>query len=141
MAMERAISERDLHFKSARLLLQRVAEADATVAFQSTQMSGNGIRVFAQVFGEDTQLEYLNGLATQLAKFEKTVALLGTSAAGHLFFAQHPSSGKDMNALMRQVFAQFSGKGGGTRDFARGKLNDGAQAEKAVALGFHFTVR
>jgi alanyl-tRNA synthetase len=38
---------------------------------------------------------------------------------------------------LKQVFAQFAGKGGGTRDFARGKLNDGAQAEKAVVLGFH----
>jgi alanyl-tRNA synthetase len=39
-----------------------------------------------------------------------------------------------MNALLKQVLAQFPGKGGGTRDFARGKLNDAAQAEKAVAL-------
>ena len=33
-----------------------------------------------------------------------------------------------------QVLAQFAGKGGGSRDFARGKLNDASQAEKAVAL-------
>jgi alanyl-tRNA synthetase len=39
-----------------------------------------------------------------------------------------------MNALLKQVLAQFSGKGGGTRDFARGKLNDPAHAEKAVAF-------
>jgi alanyl-tRNA synthetase len=136
-SVQRAISERDAHFKNARALLQRVAEADAVIALQSTQMNANGVRVIAQVFEEDTQLEYLNGLATQLAKFEKTMALLGTSAAGHLLFAQHPSAGKDMNALLKQVFAQFAGKGGGTRDFARGKLNDGAQAEKAVVLGFH----
>jgi alanyl-tRNA synthetase len=32
------------------------------------------------------------------------------------------------------VLAQFPGKGGGTRDFARGKLTDPAQAEKAVAF-------
>jgi alanyl-tRNA synthetase len=35
---------------------------------------------------------------------------------------------------LKVVFAKFAGKGGGTRDFARGKLNDAAQAEKAVAF-------
>jgi alanyl-tRNA synthetase len=69
-----------------------------------------------------------------LAKSEKTVALLSRSADGQLLFAQHPETGKDMNALLKQVLAQFAGKGGGTRDFARGKLTDAAQAEKAVAL-------
>jgi alanyl-tRNA synthetase len=51
-----------------------------------------------------------------------------------LIFAQHASAGQDMNGLLKQVFAQFAGKGGGTRDFARGKLADAAQAEKAIAL-------
>jgi len=36
--------------------------------------------------------------------------------------------------LLKQVFAQFAGKGGGTRDFARGKLSDAAHAERAVAV-------
>jgi alanyl-tRNA synthetase len=36
--------------------------------------------------------------------------------------------------MLKQVLEQFAGKGGGTRDFARGKLSDAAQAEKAVAL-------
>jgi alanyl-tRNA synthetase len=76
----------------------------------------------------------LSQFATQLAKADKTIALLGRSACGHLIFAQHPSAGKDMNALLKQVFAKFEGKGGGTRDFARGKLSDAAQAGKAVAL-------
>ena len=134
VSVERAISERDLHFKNARVLLQRVAEADAAAALQSGERNANGLRVVAQAFGEETQPEYLNSFATQLAKAEKTVALLGRSACGHLIFAQHPSAGKDMNALLKQVLAQFPGKGGGSRDFARGKLNDATQAEKAVAL-------
>jgi alanyl-tRNA synthetase len=133
-SVQRAISERDLHFKNARGLLQRVAEVDAAAALQSGEMSANGLRVVAQVFGEETQPEYLNGFATQLAKVEKTIALLARSAGGDVIFAQHPSTGKDVNALLKQVLAQFPGKGGGTRDFARGKLNDAAQAEKVVAL-------
>jgi alanyl-tRNA synthetase len=76
----------------------------------------------------------LNHFATQLAKSEKTIALLSRSADGQLLFAQHPAGGKDMNALLKQVFAEFPGKGGGTRDFARGKLNDAGSAAGAVAL-------
>ena len=133
-SVQRAISERDLHFKNVRGLLQRLAEADAAVALQSAELDGNGVRVVARAFGEETQAEYLSNLATQVAKTKKTVALLARSASGDLFFAQHSSAGKDMNALLKQVLAQFAGKGGGTRDFARGKLNDAAQAKKAVAL-------
>jgi alanyl-tRNA synthetase len=39
-----------------------------------------------------------------------------------------------MSALLKQVLAQFAGKGGGTRDFARGKLTDASQADEAVSL-------
>jgi alanyl-tRNA synthetase len=132
--VQRAITERDAHFKNARALLQRVAEADAALALQSGELNVNGLRVVAQVFGEETQPEYLNSFATQLAKTEKTVALLGRFACGHLILAQHPSAGKDMNALLKKVLALFPGKGGGTRDFARGKLTGAAQADKAIAL-------
>jgi alanyl-tRNA synthetase len=38
-----------------------------------------------------------------------------------------------MNALLKQVLAKIGGKGGGTRDFARGRLDDPAQAEQALA--------
>jgi alanyl-tRNA synthetase len=130
----RAVAERDAHFKSAKSLLQRLAEMDAGAVLSAAQPATNGLRVIARAFDESSQAEYLNHFATQLAKSEKTVALLGRSACGHLIFAQHPSAGKDMNALLKQVFAQFAGKGGGTRDFARGKLSDAAQADKAVAF-------
>jgi alanyl-tRNA synthetase len=51
-----------------------------------------------------------------------------------LLFAQHPLLGKDMNALLKQVFEKLGGKGGGTRDFARGKLENATQVESALAL-------
>src|SRR6266851_4964138 len=90
---QRAISERDLHFKNVRALLQRLAEADAAAALQSAEKDGNGVRVVARVFGEESQPEYLSNFATQLAKAEKAVALLGRFAGGHLIFAQHPLAG------------------------------------------------
>ena len=133
-SVQRAISERDSNFKAVKSLLQRVAEADAAAALQSAKPDGNGLRVIARTFDETSQPEYLNHYATQLTKSEKAIALLSRSADGQLLFAQHSAAGKDMNALLKQVFAQFAGKGGGTRDFARGKLNEAAQAQKAVAL-------
>ncbi len=39
-----------------------------------------------------------------------------------------------MNALLKQVLGEIGGKGGGTRDFARGRLNDGVHAERALSL-------
>src|SRR5258706_2504867 len=133
-SVRRAITERDLNFKNMRALLQRVAEADAAAALRSAKVEGNGLRVIAQVFGEGNQPEYLNAFATEIAKAEKAVALLGMSTEGNLLLAQHPAAGKDMSALLKQILAQFAGKGGGTRDFARGKLSDPAHAEKAVAF-------
>jgi alanyl-tRNA synthetase len=133
-AVLRAIAERDLHFKNMRSLLQRVAEADAAATLQSAKRGENELRVIVRTFDETSQPEYLNYFATQLAKTEKTIALLSRSADGQILFAQHPQAGKDMNALLKQVFAQFAGKGGGTRDFARGKLNDATQSQKAVAF-------
>jgi len=131
---QRAIAERDTHFKTVKSLLQRLAEMDAAAVLAAARPEANGLRVIARAFDETSQAEYLSHFAAQLAKSEKTIALLGRSACGHLIFAQHPSAGKDMSALLKQVLAQFAGKGGGTRDFARGKLNDAAQVERAVAL-------
>jgi len=134
IAVERAINERDGHFKTVKLLWQRLAESDAATVLQAAKPAENGLCVITRTFDETTQPEYLGHFAAQLAKSEKTVALLSGSADGHLIFAQHPAAGKDMNALLKQVLAQFAGKGGGTRDFARGKLNDATQAEEAVAF-------
>ena len=133
-SVQRAIAERDAHFKTLKSLLQRLAETDAAAALNATKPQANGLRVIARAFDGASQPEYLNYFAAALAKSEKTIALLGRSECGHLIFAQHPAAGQDMNALLKQVLAQFTGKGGGTRDFARGKLSDAAQAEKAVAL-------
>jgi alanyl-tRNA synthetase len=130
---KRAIGERDSHFKNLKALLQRLAESDATVALNAARPEANGLCVIARTFDEASQPEYLSHFATQLAKSERTVALLSRSG-GDLIFAQHPTAGKDMNALLKQVLAEFAGKGGGTRDFARGKLSDPAQAEQAVTL-------
>jgi alanyl-tRNA synthetase len=134
-AAGRAVSERDAHFKENRSVMQRLADAEATLALQGTGAGADGVRVVSRVFQEDVTPDYLGHFASQIAKSDKTIALLSRFPCGQLFFAQHPSSRQDMNELLKQVVQQLGGKGGGTRDFARGRLNDAAKAEAAIALG------
>jgi alanyl-tRNA synthetase len=76
----------------------------------------------------------LGFFATAFTKSEKAIALLAAADGGHLLFAQHSSVGKDMNAILREVLEKVGGKGGGTRDFARGRLNDAKLAQRALSL-------
>ena len=136
-AAERAVKERDAHHKNSKAALQRLAEVETILALQSTPPDANGLRIVSRVF-EDLQPEFLGLFATELAKNEKTIALFAGTVCGHLFFAQHPSAAKDMPALMQRIFEIFPGKGGGPRDFTRGKLQDPLQGKAALgaALGF-----
>ena len=130
-AGSRALSERDASYKKIRTLLERSANAEAGLALQSAVPGPGGLRVVSRVF-EDVPSEYLGFFGTAVAKTQKTIALLGFGGAGDVLFAQHASSGKDMNALLKHVVEKFGGKGGGTRDFARGKLADASEVEKAL---------
>jgi alanyl-tRNA synthetase len=130
-AVERALSERDANFKNLRVMLERLAKAEAAISLQATPSAPNGLRIIARVL-EGVPAEYLGFFATEITKSEKTIALLAATHGGHLHFAQHPSAGKDMNALLKQVLEKLGGKGGGTHDFARGKLVDPAKVQLAL---------
>jgi alanyl-tRNA synthetase len=129
----RAVTERDANFKMVRGLLQRLGEAEAAIALQATAPGPQGMRIVSRVF-EGVPSDYLGFFGTAFAKTEKAITLLATAEDGQLLFAQHPSAGKDMNALLKQVLEELGGKGGGTRDFARGRLNDRASAKRALSL-------
>lgn len=131
--VERAISERDANFKRTRALLERLAQMESAQALREAAPNANGLRVIQRVF-EDVEPEFLSYFATEIAKTNKSVALLARRGCGHVFFAQHPTVGADMNALLKQVLEKAGGKGGGTRDFARGRLEDPNKAEEALAL-------
>ena len=130
-AAARALSERDANFKSLRAMLERLAKVEATLTLQATSFGPQGIRIIARVF-EGVPAEYLTFFAAEITKSEKTVAVLAGTDEGNLHFAQHPSAGKDMSALLKQVLEKLGGKGGGTRDFARGKLANPTSAQQAL---------
>jgi alanyl-tRNA synthetase len=128
---DRILSERDTLHKTVQLITQRLAEAEASVILQATPVSPNGTRLISRLI-QGVEPGYLAPFATQLTQTEKTVVLLVHQDSGNLVFAQHPSAELDMNGLLRQVLEKFGGKGGGTRDFARGRLNDAAQSARAL---------
>jgi alanyl-tRNA synthetase len=136
-AATRALAERDANFKSLRSTQELLAKAEATLALQTTPPGTHGFRVFSRVF-EGVPADYLGFVATEFSKFEKAIALLAAAEGGHLLFAQHPSAGKDMSALLKQVMEKVGGKGGGTRDFARGKLSDPTKAPQALKAARSF---
>jgi len=131
LAAERALSERDAQFKRTRGLLQHLAEMEAAQAVREAKTDAEG-RVVVQRLFADAEPAFLGFFATEVAKSGKALALVAAGNEGHIVFAQHPAAGKDMNALIKQVFAMFPGKGGGSRDFARGRLADPKQAEQAL---------
>jgi len=132
-AVTRALEERDTHFKNFRDLLERLAKAEATLALEDVHGGPERLR-FVSLVLVNVPAEYLGFFATEIVKSERTIVLLALSDGGHLLLAQHPSSGKDMSALLKMIFEKFGGKGGGARDFARGRLNDASQAAQALAL-------
>ncbi len=136
-AAERALSEREVNFKRTRALLQSVAEIEAAQAVRDAASNSDGLRVIHRVF-KDVEPEFLGYFATRVAETEKSIALLAGQGTGHVLFAQHPRAGREMNALLKEVLIKIGGKGGGTRDFARGRIDDPAQAEKALELAREF---
>jgi alanyl-tRNA synthetase len=136
-AAQRVLAERDFNFKNFRAMLERLAKSEAALAISARTPGPNGLRIVPLVL-DDLPSEYLGFFATELSKSEQTIALLSVAAGGHVLFAQHPSAGKDMNALLKQVLEKVGGKGGGTRDFARGRLNDVSQVGNAIGLAKDF---
>jgi alanyl-tRNA synthetase len=129
----KALAERDASFKSVRKRAERLAEVEAELIVRDASPGANGVRVIARVF-EGSDALHVQLLATALTKQEKTVALFARRECGIIFFGQHATVGKDMNAIMKRVMSEVGGKGGGTKDFARGGLKEPEMAEKAIEL-------
>jgi len=112
-AAERAVSERDLHFKNAKVSLQRWAEADAA-EWSGRRRRTKRIAVVSRFFQEDSQPEYLFSFSAALARTEKTVRCWRERAWAPDFRAA-PFGGEDMNAGAEAGAERFGGKGGGSR--------------------------
>jgi len=119
--------------RNLRSLLPKLADADVASRLQSIAPSGDGEVVVVEML-QNLGPEYLQFYATAVTRSEKVVALLAVQETGALLFAQHPTVGNNMNLLLRGVLHQLGGKGGGSKDFARGALADQAKVSAALAL-------
>jgi alanyl-tRNA synthetase len=132
-SVERLLREREASAKRLKALLPKVAESEAAALLSAALARPDGIRVIAQVL-ENVEPDYLQQLATALGKSEYVVALLADQLTGNIVLAQNPTAAKDMNALLRKTFEQFPGKGGGTKDFARGALSTPSSAKNLIRI-------
>ena len=132
-AMERLTAERDGNFKSLRAALQQLANVWGSQLALNAAVEANGVRVVSMVL-QGAHPELLQPLATEIAKSERTVALLALAESGQLVFAQHPGAGKDLGAVLKSVLAAHAGKGGGSKDFVRAKLADAGASMVALEL-------
>jgi alanyl-tRNA synthetase len=132
-ALEKALAERDASFRLAKSRGERLAELEAERIVRETPVGANGVRVVSRVM-EGIEVSFVLLLAPAIATHEGTVVLMTRRECGHVFFGQHPSVGGDMNALMKKVMAEVGGKGGGTKDFARGGLTEPENAARAIEL-------
>src|SRR5229473_1974911 len=101
-SVERLLREREAATKRVKVLMPRVAEADAAALVSEADRRGDGIRVVAQIF-ENVESDYLQLLAAALARIEGVVALLVDRETGNIVFAQNPAAARDMNALLKKV--------------------------------------
>lgn len=132
-SVDRLLREREAASKRTRSLLAKLSEAEASARLGAAVPREDGLRLVAEVV-EDPAPEYLQLLASAVARVGNTVALLAGRESGALVLAQGQGAGKDMSALLRKVLDQLGGKGGGTPDFARGALSDPGRAPQAVDL-------
>lgn len=135
-ALDKVLTERDTHFKALRAALEQLAMARAAMLISSTPRGPDGLRIVSILLDEEHP-ELLLPLATEIAKNERTITLLAHAYTGQIALAQHKSAGKDLQAVLRELFTKFGGKGGGSHDFVRAKLSDPAKASAALELAKH----
>jgi alanyl-tRNA synthetase len=130
---ERVVAEKDAHFKNARASMEKLAGLDALAAVQATAAGADGVRVVTRVF-RGVAPEYVQAFAREVAQSDKTIALVVRAECGHVFFSQHPSAGKEMNVLLAAALKNVGGKGGGSRDAARGRLAEPSRVTEFMNL-------
>jgi alanyl-tRNA synthetase len=132
-AVEKSFNEREAHFKDLHRALQELAKARAALLVSAAPMSAKGARIVVETL-RDFHPELLLPLATELAKHEGTVAVLILEESGQLVLARHPSTSEDLSLVLKEVFAIYKGKGGGTSAFVRAKLAAARDSGPAAAL-------
>ncbi|MGA8143010.1 MAG: DHHA1 domain-containing protein [Candidatus Acidiferrales bacterium] len=127
------IEERRAQHGAVKRLEERLAEQEGRALLAAhPATTENTHRVIAAAIGDATA-SYLGLLAAKLVAEAKVVALLWSTATGHVVFAQTRGMAHDMGSLLRETLKPFGGKGGGAKDFAQGSVPEAAKAVEVIA--------
>jgi len=131
----RALEERQTGHRARQKLVEQLAEVEALMLLATKSHAGKakGTQIVMHVF-EAVDADYLRLLATKLVAQPGVQALLA-SRDGNVVFAQSPGLPGEMNALLRGILAPAGGKGGGTKEFAQGRVPDPAAMEAVLGQG------
>jgi alanyl-tRNA synthetase len=115
-------------------LLEELADVFAARLLDETPET-DGRKVIIRMFA-DRDLAFVKLLAQRLTRQSPAaVALLASTLADPvLVFAQSADQPFDMGALMKEILAQFGGRGGGSKDMAQGGPSRVEGMEAALAM-------
>jgi alanyl-tRNA synthetase len=119
--LAKAIEERRQLHSASKRLEERLAELECRVLLAENAPQDAKLRVVAAEF-EDATPNYLSILAAKLVAEDAAIALLANRSSGYVVIAQRKNGPKDLGALVKELFKEPGGKGGGGRDFAQGTL-------------------
>jgi len=130
--LEKIIEERRAQHGAAKRLEEKLAEFESRALLAQNLPAASGARIVSAVL-DDATPAYLALLAAKITAEGKTIALLAGRATGHIVFAQPKGGSADLGAALRETMKEFTGKGGGSRDFAQGSVAPAANLDTLLA--------
>ncbi|HEX5425598.1 MAG TPA: DHHA1 domain-containing protein [Candidatus Acidoferrales bacterium] len=131
-SLTKVLEERRTLHSSTKRMEDRLADLEARDLLSKGATIGSSDAMCVSAVLEDATPTYLALLAAKITAEANVVALLASRTAGHIVFAQTKGATRDMGALLREALGAFGGKGGGTKDFAQGKLPNPGDADRVV---------
>jgi alanyl-tRNA synthetase len=129
MQEERRASQRE-----AKKLTERLAELEAAELLASkAEHSADGARKIVSAVFEDAAASYLAMLAAKLVANSGVRTVLASRSGKAIVFAQSAGLDSDMGALLRELLTKTGGKGGGSKVFAQGSVDDAAAIDGIVS--------
>jgi len=136
----KTLEERRAMHSAVKRMETRLAEHEARALLAGARECGQGARLVSVAIDE-ASAAYLTQLAARIVADPGIVAVLGSRSGGQMVLAQSKGGPRDMGIVAREVFGRFSGKGGGSKDFAQGALGDAAQIPAAIEEGERILAR
>lgn len=128
------IEERRANVRDAKKLTEHLAELEASeLLTKKVEASADGARKIVSAIFDDAAASYLSMLASKLVANSGVRAALASRSAKAIVLAQSAGLDGDMGALLRELLAKFGGKGGGSKVFAQGSVDDANGIDGVIA--------